>query len=686
MTTTPVSNSGGQEWPHFKFATALLCVMAFCATPAIAVEFGDPAGDFSGSWDTTMSYGSVWRTQGQSSSIICTSNGGNSRSCNYDDGTLNYDTGQVSNVLKVLTEVQMNYKNFGFFGRVSGFYDTKADDTQRTDLSSGTKDKVEKRFDWLDSFVYANFDVGQMPATVRVGKQVVSWGEGTFFPSGLGSLNTFDITKLRGAAVNLKEGLLPVHQVYANISPTDNLTVEAFYQYRWSDTEPDPVGSWFSTNDFAVDGTGRPDPLMLGFGAYSDQGTDWTPLGGFFDPSFQHVPRTGVGTPDDDGQYGLAIRNFFPDLLGGTEFGLYYANYHSRLPVLSGITGTQTGLGNAAGAATGAGATAAALASGLSFDAAVAQGTIAGVGAAAGLGGDISAEEINSWATVGGNTFLGGGDVGALAGALVTDQFGKTAQFYASFPEDIEIYGATFSTDIFGIAWQGEYTYKKDTPLQLDDVELLFAALSPTGALSPAAAGLGAFGQLGLYDVGETIKGYEEKDVSQFQTTFTYLSDPILGANVGALVWEGAATYVHDMDSKSSGGPNGWGLRYDAPGTFVSGNANLAGAHFNEYEGAGNFPDDFSWGYRMLARLTYNGLVGSWNVSPSIGFRQDVNGVTPGPGGNFFEGRTTTTLGINASLQNKWTMDLAWTSFNGGGHHNLVRDRDFLAFSLSLAF
>jgi hypothetical protein len=114
MTTTPVSNSGGQEWPHFKFATALLCVMAFCATPAIAVEFGDPAGDFSGSWDTTMSYGSVWRTQGQSSSIICTSNGGNSRSCNYDDGTLNYDTGQVSNVLKVLTEVQMNYKNFGF--------------------------------------------------------------------------------------------------------------------------------------------------------------------------------------------------------------------------------------------------------------------------------------------------------------------------------------------------------------------------------------------------------------------------------------------------------------------------------------------------------------------------------------------------------------------------------------------
>ena len=685
MTTTPVSNSRGLKRSLLKSAAATLCALAICA-PANAIDFGNPISGFSGSWDTTMSYGSVWKTQGQSGSLICTSNGGKSRSCNYDDGILNYDTGQVSNVFKVLTETQLTYTDLGFFdsvgffGRISGFLDTKATDTERLDLSSETKSKVEKRFDWLDSFVYGNFSIGNMPATVRVGKQVVSWGEGTFFPSGLGSLNTFDITKLRGAAVNLKEGILPVHQIYANISPTENLTLEAFYQYRWSDTEPDPVGSWFSSNDFAVDGASA-NPLMLGFGAYSDQGTDWTPLGGFFDPDFQHVPRGGVGTPDDDGQYGFAIRNFFPSFLGGTEFGLYYAKYNSRLPVLSGVTGTQAGLGNAVGVGTAAGATALALASGLSFDAAVAQGTIAGIGAAAAAGGDISAAELNSWATVGGNTALGGGDVNALITTLGTDQFGKTAQFYAEFPEDIKIYGATFSTDIFGIAWQGEYTYKVDTPLQTDDIELLFGALSP---LSPT--GLGAFGQQGQFGVNETVQGWREKDVSQFQTTFTYLSNPILGANVGVLVWEGAATMVHGMDSKTSGGPNGFGLRYDAPGTFVSGNAILSGSHFGEVESGGNFPDKFSWGYRMLARLTYNGLIGAWNVSPSVAFRQDVNGITPGPGGNFYEGRTSGTLGINATLQNKWTMDLSWTSFNGAGHHNLVRDRDFLAFSLSLAF
>lgn len=708
MRTKPFSHSAGLK--RSLLATAASMALA---APALAVEFGNPTTGISGSWDTTISYGSVWRTQGQNSGVICTSNGGRSRSCNYDDGILNYDTGQVSNVFKVLSEIQADYKNFGAFVRASYFYDTEADETKRTSLTSDAKDQVEQNFDLLDAFVYGRFDIGDMPAEIRVGKQVVSWGEGTFFPSGMGSLNYFDVTKLRGAAVNLKEGLQPQEQVYFSISPTENTTFEAFYQWDWDDTEPDPVGSWFSTNDFAVDGIPRQDPLMLGFGAWSDQGTDWRPLGGFFDPSFQHIPyiSRGENTPDDDGQYGVAFRYFMPNLLGGTEIGLYYANYHSRLPVLSGVTGTQEGYGNALGALAAAQATALGLASGLSFDAAVAQGTVAGVGAAGSNGGDITAQELNSWATVGGNTYLGGGDVTSLALNLAVDQLGKTSGYFREFPEDIEIYGLSFSTDVFGLAWQGEYTYKVDTPLQLDDVELLFKALSP---LDPLAAQIGlafpdcttvggtnpnAIGQFGCWGqqgpaysasnplgINEELQGWREKDVSQFQTTVTYLSDPIIGADVGALVIEAAATYVHGFESKRSGGPNGQGLRYDGSGTFVSGNELLAGRHFDEFESGKWFPDKFSWGYRMLATLTYNNAIGAWSVSPRLGFRQDLNGVTPGPGGNFIEGRTTTTIGLRGLYQNKWQLDVSWTSYNGAGHHNLVTDRDFLAFSAQLSF
>lgn len=686
--------------------TAALAASVAISAQALAVDFGNPVSGFSGTWDTTLTYGSTWRVQGQSDKIVCTSNGGDSRSCNYDDGTLNYDTGQVQNLFKALTEVSLNYNNrFGVFGRASGFIDTKADDTERTDLSGDAKNKVDHRWDLLDLYGYANFDIGSWPAQLRVGRQVVNWGESTFYVTGMSSLNYFDVNKLRGAAVELKEGLLPQEQVYFSISPTDNLSLEAFYQLKWHGTKPEPAGTVFSTNDFAVEGG---DFLMIGFGAWSDLGTDFTPYGGFFDPNFQHVPRISSEEPGDDDQYGFALRYFFPNLLGGTEFGLYYAKYNSRLPVLSGMTGTQAGYGNATGAATAAGATALGLASGLSFDAAVAQGTIAGAGTAAANGGDISTSELQSWATVGGNVFLSGGNVSSLASSLGSDQLGKTSGYFAEYPEDIKIYGLSWSTDIFGWSWQGEYTYKVDVPLQLDDVELIFRALSPLDNFNPntpdfcATAGcfnanavgpLGGFGQQGpAYGPGNPlgldtyIQGWRQKDVSQLQSTLTYLFDPILGAQVGAFVIEAAFTKVHGFDDKKSGGPNGYGLRYDAPGTFISGNQNLAYLQFNEVEGNSHFGSEFSWGYRLLASLTYDNLIGAWSVTPRIGWSQDVTGYTPGPGGNFVEGRTTLSLGLRGVLQNKYQLDLGYTQYSGADQQNLITDRDFISFSASVSF
>src|SRR5262249_42101825 len=54
---------------------------------------------------------------------------------------------------------------------------------------------------------------------------------------------------------------------------------------------------------------------------------------------FTSVTQAILGRGDDhfasdDGQYGLSGR-YYADWLGGTEFGAYYQNYHSRLPFLS---------------------------------------------------------------------------------------------------------------------------------------------------------------------------------------------------------------------------------------------------------------------------------------------------------------------------------------------------------------
>src|SRR5690606_23376165 len=60
-------------------------------------------------------------------------------------------------------------------------------------------------------------------------------------------------------------------------------------------------------------------------------------------------------TPKDDGQWGIAVRYMFEPL--DTEFGAYFMNYHSRLPIFSGEAGPLSAYraagaaGHAAGAA-----------------------------------------------------------------------------------------------------------------------------------------------------------------------------------------------------------------------------------------------------------------------------------------------------------------------------------------------
>jgi hypothetical protein len=53
-----------------------------------------------------------------------------------------------------------------------------------------------------------------------------------------------------------------------------------------------------------------------------------------------------------------------------------------------------------------------------------------------------------------------------------------TGSYLIEFPEDIHLVGGSFNTSLKGVALQGELSYRSSQPLQVDDVELLFAALS----------------------------------------------------------------------------------------------------------------------------------------------------------------------------------------------------------------
>lgn len=675
------------------------CLGIATGLPSHAFDFQSRDGELTGSWDTILSYGQAWRTESPDCHLIATADGGCGRSPNIDDGNLNYDTGLFSQAFKAVTELSLDYRNVGAFVRASGLYDIDVDDTRRTPLPKASEDLVRSYTRLLDAFAYVRFDLGSMPSELRLGRQVVSWGESTFIQGGLNAINHFDVAALRVPGSELREAFLPQEMAVFNVQLSDRWSGQLVYLLDWNDTRPEPSGSYFSTNDFAVPGGDR---VVLGFGAFSDQGVDFRPLGGPLIEDFQNVRRLATRKPSDSGQFGVNLKVYLPDFINGTELGFYFLNYHSRVPVISGRAGTTVGIGNSWGALTAVGAAAQGIVAGLPIEAAIATATAAGVQAAAAEGGNLDAELARQYATIGANTLLAGGDVTTQATNIAVHEYAKTAGYFTEFPEDIQLFGVSFNTQLqaTGIALQGEISYRRDVPLQFDDVELLFAALAPfeqeiarlrgtplpPTCLPGAGATLTRCNQLGVFGVGDEIRGWSLHDTWQVQFTATKTFANVLRAAQMVVVMEAALSYIEDMPDKFTGGPNGRGLRFNGPGTSVSGNAELAGRHFGEVEPADRFPDSTSWGYRLAGRLEYPNFIGAWNLVPRFSWQHDVKGTSPGPGGNFIEDRYALTLGVAANLLATWEVDVSWTTFGGAGRFNDLNDRDFIAASIKYAF
>jgi Protein of unknown function (DUF1302) len=683
------------------FLRPVTALVAAILAPGLAHAVDFAAGGWNGSFDTTLSFGQSWREQGRDPRLIGTADGGSGRSPNIDDGDLNYKKGRVSSAYKMVAELSLDHDNYGLFVRGSLLYDDLVEDsnTARTPISEAGKDLAGSYLRLLDAFVYGRWDLGGHELDIRAGNQVVNWGESTFIQGGINAaINHFDVSALRVPGSELREAYLPQEMAKVSYGITDNLTAEAIALFDWDPTQPEPVGTYFSSNDFVPRGGKQ---VFLGFGAFSDQGTDFTSLGGPFIENFQAVPRGATTLPSDSGQYGATLRWFMPNFAQGTELGFYFVNYHSKLPVISGRTGTQAGIGNSLGTLTAVIATAQGLASGLPFDSAVAIAANAGAGAAAANGGDLSLETATGYATIAGNTVLAGGSVASQATALATHEYAQTAHYFTEYPEDIQLFGVSFNTQLgtTGVALQGEVSFRQDVPLQYDDVELLFAALTPFEAVAlgaqgipmpascaPALPTISRCGQLGAFGVDQEVKGWGEFDVWQGQMTATKAFPPMLGASQLVAVIEAGMTHVESMPSKTEGGPNGQGLRLNGPGTSVSGNEALAGRHFGEVEPLDRFADANSWGYRLALRLDYLGLIGAWNFSPRFIWSQDVDGTTPGPGGNFVDGRRGATFGVLASYQSQLEFDVSYTTFDGAGRYNELTDRDFLAATIKYSF
>jgi hypothetical protein len=482
---------------RLKLAAAAV-LLAFSAPPTLhAFQIKNQAGEVVGSFDTTITAAGSWRAQSRDPGLVAITNGGTSRDINNDDGNLNYNKDKLfSSPIRVTHELSLKQDNYGFFGRGTYFYDFAYQDqtvSAITGYGPTGRDHLGRDVELLDAFVHASFrNFGGRSFNVRLGNQVVNWGESTFIPNGINVINGVDVQKLRNPGADLKEALRPTPLVWASQGLTDRISVEGFYSFKWRETRIDPRGTYFSTTDaLSPDG----DRVFVGSGRRVDQHfAPGTFIPGANQSAAVWAPRSADRKAGDGDEFGVTLRMLVPEL-NNTELALHYVNYHSRTPFLSGFRGGAT------------------------------------VAASLGIGGCLTPNF----------GFLLAG-VGALCTAPAT--------YFADYPENIRLFGLSFNTaGPLGIALQGEYSYRPNQPVQLAPIEVILAAgglaNNITGGTVPAAS----------VPIGTEITGYRRVQMQQVQLTATKLLGPTLGAESFTFVGEVGVTHLNLPSNLLFAGP-----------------------------------------------------------------------------------------------------------------------------------
>ena len=315
------------------------------------------------------------------------------RGINGDDGRLNFDNGDMtSGLLKLTTDVEAKSGNIRAFLRLQGFYDAVLDSDssfERTGLTDEAKRDAIENINVLDAYLDYSTDIAGMPLLVRAGRQVINWGESTFFIGGNSVFSPIDVPAIRRPGAEIKEALLPVEAIYASMALPYDLTVEA-YVGGWDHFKLDVAGTAEAGSDAANLGSaGNMNKFLVGTGPFGGankrncdlgtMGAAGAAIGGALDSllgactggdvndysrpltlgqaeieraqilSTNQATGATLGDTnfmvrgqdeynDDFDDYGMALR-WYSEALNSTEFGFFYQNYTSRIPYVSSRAG-----------------------------------------------------------------------------------------------------------------------------------------------------------------------------------------------------------------------------------------------------------------------------------------------------------------------------------------------------------
>lgn len=665
-------------------ATAFLATLSLPAQ-AYYFDFDNPA--WTGHWDTSVSAGAMWRVEGRDSDLAA--NGtyadlqaqGIPSQIDKNDGDNNFDKGLASLVYKVTSSLNLSWNNkYGVVVSGTYFYDQRIMNgerdggynpnagcelnpltgtqtgyhcTQYPDNSSGSafSDYTERYAGsygrMLDTYVWGDFRLGNMPLTVQFGRQVINWGEALFTIGGVNTANYYDVNALRLPGAKLREALLPLDSLYFNIGLTRNLSAQAFYQFDWKPNFAPPVGSYWSVNDsypahganhVLVDGEAEGAAGSYAFSLYNKlQGGNQQ-----LQKDQVALDRLDNDDPKDSGQFGFALKYLATDL-NYTNFSFYFTNTHAKIPVVGAV------LGNAGYSST---------------HPAVAT-------------------------ACGGNPTC----VGAVNAAAMID----STKYFMVYPEDIQMYGFSFNTSVGKLALSGEIAYRPKRYIVNEHPDNLIAgvasmsALIANGTTVPLSwithhairTAMGGDVITGLAHAGETYYFYDTVQSYTGSLVGIYTFGPMLGANNVIAVMEVGAEHLVGLDGDLHYASTASVLQYQNP-VHPADTSNMEGSKrsSNPYS---TYLDATSWGYDLVLQASYSDLIPKTTFKPSIRFSHDVHG-NSAVGGNYMEGRKAATLSLDFVIKNRLTLSIAGSDFWGADYSNKLADRGNVTAAVGYSF
>jgi len=592
------------------------------------------------SLDTTLSAGLSLRTSPVDYAFVGKINGGQARTPNADNGTLNFRDNPVTSApLQITEELDVKRDNYGAFIRATAFYDPVYDGLTPDFIRYPRATVRDLGFDarLLDAYVYTDTDLSGHKVYFRLGNQVINWGESIFILGGINSATPFDANALVRPGAELKEAVLPMPALDIRGDITHDLSLEGFYQFYWVRTRFPPNGSFFSDNDTVSDG-----------GSYGieDRSFPDTPVNinkinlATNDPYGPVLLRAVDRHPPNQGEFGLALRYTAP-FLSDTEFGLYFENYHSRTPLAGYTTGT--------------------LAAAISND----------------------------------HLLLGAPGV----------TYNSTARYYADYPSNIHLIGASFSTSLpAGIGLQGEVSDRLNQPVLLATPDSVLALEAPFlchlgGYL--ASLGLGALGapataacnqahadpviqqEGGVPGFNQSFDQYKRTQVVQAQVSAIRFMSPVpsLGIASWTAISELGADFLPNF-SRNSG-------IYDAPWATDVNSAFAPAATLNgTLQNKGKITQEAGGGVVAVIAEMPNVMPWGIDFEPSVAVFMGFAGRDVQGEGTFEQGQDAVSIGADFVYLQRIRFNVQYTnhfSLGPSTYYDLV-DRDYVSSSVSFNF